>query len=143
MGHTVNRGMVGYDTPWRYRSPEMHLGRDNDGSIGSDLWALGCLLTEVRARQVIFHRRDGIVSMANQLGCTLKAGGIEWEVGAGHRQAIAKAMMHCGGMEIRAGQSYPKNTTTEELNAFVDLLTRLWRYRPEDRISAADALRHG
>lgn len=64
------------------------------------------------------------------------ARGVTWGIGPAQTRSIREALTARGRMKEDI------NTLTEELDAFADLLGKLLKYRPEERISAKEAMEH-
>lgn len=177
-------------TPGPYRSPELIL--DKEAGLGSDIWALGCSLFEIRTGRKLFSSfddedndyLDAIVQVLGRLpepwwsttwqdrrrmykdgvdeqGLAISTLESEPANGdAGEKEGVITSTIH----ESVAGSArslhdkiapglwymsdhYPsgdrhRNISQTEQELFADLLGRLLEYKPEDRISAKEAIDH-
>lgn len=138
------------ETEFPYRSPELLLNFNTtsgsyeaSSSICSDTWALGCCLFELRTGHLMFEYHthwldkwpdsgDSAKQIQHIIDCLdwrSTPDGAGWQVGANHES------------NMRALLDYT-DASTEEQDDFIDLLGKLWRFRPEDRISVKEALTH-
>lgn len=177
--------------PGPYRSPELIL--DKETGLGSDIWALGCSLFEIRTGRKLFSpfddedsdyldamvqvlgklpepwwsttwedRRRMYKDEVNEQGLAVAA--LESEpgkIGPGGEENIITSTVHpsvamnarslqdklAPGVwympDHRPGGDHHRDIPQAEQVLFADLLGRLMEYRPEDRISAKDAILHG
>lgn len=165
--------------PGPYRSPEVIL--EKTAGVGSDLWALGCTLFEIRTGRKIFRPfdddddeyLDAIVQVLGPLpepwwsttwqkrkaiyrdtpdGQGRAVAVIDearWEdkltgtvhpsVAEGARSLQEKLAPGLWYMSEESRNIIHRDISPTEINVFAGLLSRLLRYRPEDRISAQEA----
>jgi serine/threonine protein kinase len=157
-------------TPQPYRSPELLI--DQVAGIGSDLWALGCTLFEIRTGDESFPLFDAdlddhlflIVLLFGKLpepwwsNWTEKQDCFEDEVDADGRVkerdpdentrrylSIQEALAPGFSGFTGAGREQKairRDIPQREIEVFSDLLEQLFKYTPSERLSAAAALRH-
>ncbi|CAM1510064.1 Fc.00g003990.m01.CDS01 [Cosmosporella sp. VM-42] len=174
--------------PGPYRSPELIL--ENKIGVGTDLWALGCSLFEIRTGRKLFDAFDDdddsyLEAMVQVLG---KLPEPWWSTTWKDRKSLYKdktdehgravdavdptaeadssktkpsnVSVHPSGAEgarslldkLRPGLSYMskgsrdgdihRDISEQKMRVFSDLLGKLLRYDPKDRITAATALGH-
>jgi serine/threonine protein kinase len=174
--------------PGPYRSPELIL--DKEAGLGSDIWALGCSLFEIRTGRKLFSPfddedndyLDAIVQVLGKLpepwwsttwedrrrmykdevderGLVVSI--LESEPGNDNRpdeESVITSIVHPSVADnarslqdkIAPGlwyMSHPggdrhRDISQTEQEIFADLLGRLLEYKPDDRISAKDAINH-
>ncbi|KAG0646523.1 Serine threonine-kinase SRPK [Hyphodiscus hymeniophilus] len=176
--------------PGPYRSPELIL--DKEAGFGSDIWALGCSLFEIRICRKLFSSFDDddsetLVAIVRILG---KLPEPWWSTTWEERKRIYKDEVDEQGRVVGAREPRPvkdepegkdgkitcifhpsvaqnarsllekiaaglwymtdhgpgedrnRDTPHKEQEPLADLLGRLLEYKPEDRISARDAMEH-
>ncbi len=176
--------------PGPYRSPELIL--DKKAGFGSDIWALGCSVFEIRTGRKLFSSfdddendyLDAIVQVLGKLPepwwsttwedrrrmykdevdehglavATLESEPAE--EGPGEKESMITSIIHrsvTGNArslkdKIAPGLWYMsdrhpdgdrhRDISQREQELFADLLRRLLEYKPEERISAKDAINH-
>lgn len=178
-------------TPSPYRSPELFLEENYSSCIGfgSDLWALGCTLFEIRTGRKLFSSFDNdddeyLLVMSDMLGImpepwwskTWKARRRFYKdepdslgrvvnvrqqssvaqpepkdyVVTVHPSIVEKArsvrdMLSTGVWYIDMNEADPKahrDIPEKEKDLFADLIGRLLKWKPEERLSAEEALKH-
>jgi serine/threonine protein kinase len=121
-----------YVTLW-YRAPELLLRATTYG-MAVDIWSVGCIMAEMVSGRVLFQGS----SHADQLQCIFRVLGTpteeDWPGLSGFRRYDPDWEMH---EPQRLGGILPRIDLLG-----LDLLRRMLRLRPEDRISAAEALAH-
>ncbi len=161
--------------PQQYCSPEYIF--DKEIGYGTDLWALGCTLFEIRTGRVLFQAPNddlddylcSVVEMLGKLpepwwsrtweerpaffddaadkkGKAIKARRLLSPIRGGaflesRHHSIQDAISDGLVCDQDGGQGY-QAISDEEVGLFTDLLKKLLRYSPEDRITAEDALDH-
>lgn len=178
--------------PSPYRSPGLFLEEDYPSCIGfgSDLWALGCTLFEIRTGRKLFSSFDNdddeyLMAMADMLGImpepwwsttwiarkkfykdeadslgrvvnvTQQSNVIQEPIPKDYEVTVhpsivedarsVREMLSTGVWYIDMNDAGPKahrDIPEKEKDLFVDLLVRLLKWRPEDRLSAEEVLRH-
>lgn len=155
--------------PETYKSPEAIL--EDEFGMASDLWALGCTIFEIRTGRVLFscfnpNDVDNVFFKIVQLLGILpepwwsegwKARSTYFKTEADENGRFVVEEKICLGKEkslleaITRGVLYSRNQDApyasdeicpEEAELLADLLEKLLRYSPEERISAKEALDH-
>lgn len=121
-------------TRW-YRPPEILLG-STLYTKGVDMWALGCILGETILGTVLFPGR----STSHQLELILEVTGIPSETDiAATNSKFAGALLK----SIKAPVKKPLSKIIPQASPeAIDLLGKLLRFNPEQRLTAAEALHH-
>ena len=155
-------------TPRPYRSPELML--DKKAGVGSDLWALACTLFGIRTGGPLFQSYDNadddyLDEIVMALGVlpepwwsTTWAVRKEWykDEGEVHERAVlyeeeagrARSLLDKLAWGVSYSDSgFPKekqhrDIPQREMEVFADFLGRMLRYKPEERMSAEEALSH-
>lgn len=128
----------GVVTLW-YRAPELLLGQ-RVYSTAVDTWAVGCIFAELLLLRPLIDGKtelDHISKMAQLLGAPSED---NWEgfsdMPNSRRLSFHNAPKHSLlTATLRSGVSHLTDST-------IDLISKLLRYDPNKRISAADALKH-
>lgn len=175
--------------PFPYQAPELFLHPDGSKSggaapgLGSDLWALGCTLFEVRTGRKLFslyeddddeyldsmvrvlgrmpepwwsttweYRKKLWTDETDDLGRPIPVGAplsssitatIHPSVAYGTRSLTEVLEAGVWYIETRGlGGNQHRDISDEEKVLFADLLGRLLKWQPQDRMSARDALGH-
>ena len=148
--------------PMAYCAPEYDLEKKT--GISNDLWALGCTLFEIRAGRKLFDMFEDeldehLFIIATILGKMPEPWWSEtWE---GRRENFKDGVDEAGRVMAASSNilisGRPRSlreaitffnkrgldeVSQKEVNIFVDLLAKLLRYRPAERISAREALEH-
>ena len=155
--------------PQVYCSPEYTL--DHEVGIGSDIWALGCTLFEIRLGRKLFNMMDDdpdehLAEMASVIGkfpepwwsTTWKrrkelfqddvdGNGAVMELHNYEPGKFARCLDDCIGDGHAFNDKFElmnKNTplSENEVGLLLDLLERLFKYDPKERISAKEVLEH-
>jgi len=129
-------------TLW-YRSPDVILGSSNYG-LAVDFWSVGCIFAEMALGQPLCAGKadpDQLVRIFKLLGTPTKE---QWP--SMHLYPGAKAMFEKPGFEVNytAGiEDLLKKTEFQRLgDAGLDLMRRMLRYEPGQRVTVAEALKH-
>lgn len=139
-------GQATFDFPWDstehdhqvcsrwYRAPELLFG-DKHHDRNVDLWSSGCVIAEIRLKKVLFRGDSDIlqlVAVIEKLGTPT----IEQWPGLG-------SLPDYGKINFKIINPKPWNEILENIeSSAVDLISKLLRYDPLKRISAAEALDH-
>ncbi|KAH8586125.1 kinase-like domain-containing protein [Bisporella sp. PMI_857] len=144
--------------PGPYRSAELIL--DKEAGFGSDIWALGCSLFEIRTGRKLFgsfddEDNDYLDAIVQVLG---KLPEPWWSTTWEDRRRMYKDEVDEQGLAVDAlgpkpGKDDPgdkrspianrhRDISQTEQELFADFLGQLLEYKPEDRISAKDAVSH-
>ncbi|KAF9511351.1 hypothetical protein BS47DRAFT_1346871 [Hydnum rufescens UP504] len=152
-------------TPLHYLSPEAFF--ESRTSFPSDIWALGCTIFEIRAGSPLFDPFLGsdtliLKQIVEVLGKLPEPWWSSWEARQpaeeqrkeGVLLPVLKSSLHQKLREIGEQDDVPdvdggrmiEKTGTRldeaEIELLADLLAKMLRYRPEDRISIAEVVRH-
>ncbi|KAJ7337349.1 kinase-like domain-containing protein [Mycena albidolilacea] len=121
-------------TLW-YRAPDVLLG-SRTYSTSIDLWSCGCIFAEMISGMPLFRGKDNI----DQLLHIVKI------LGTPSTNTLKKMREAAPDIQLKDLGQYPKASLAQLLPkaspAAVDLLERLLKFDPAERISAADALSH-
>ncbi|KAK7042421.1 Pkinase-domain-containing protein [Favolaschia claudopus] len=121
-------------TLW-YRAPDVLLG-SRTYSTSIDIWSCGCIFAEMISGMPLFRGKDN----NDQLLHIIKI------LGTPPHQTLAKMLKDSPEIQLRDLPQYPKMNLGQVLPkaspAAIDLLERLLKFDPSERISAADALSH-
>ncbi|KAJ4411618.1 hypothetical protein N0V82_008987 [Gnomoniopsis sp. IMI 355080] len=152
--------------PENYLPPEVLLEQDNAIGLGSDLWALGCTLFEIREQlplfYMIFDKDELLAEMVRFFGKPPQAWWEKWEArkdffddkgtyirdGEDREEwslevALSKPIQIFDPDEGQDGSATESLTTPKvEQELIADLLYRLFRYEAEERLSAEEVLMH-
>jgi len=122
-------------TRW-YRAPELLCECPHYGKA-VDVWGLGCIFAELLTHDAFFqgdnpqHQLEMIVA---KLGCPERS-----RLGFVHSQAALNAILMYEGMEPPVFESFfPPDTNP----LAIDILKKMLKLHPDDRISVEAALRH-
>jgi len=143
----------------QYRPPEVTLGCGWDESV--DLWSMGCILAELWTGGVLFSTHDEVEHLAlmeRSLGSlppglvrrasgrkvekNFRHGVLRWPDRAYDRDSEAHVRNQPRLKDALRGEPHIAPLRwSAQLDSFHHLVWRLLEYEPEDRLSAADALR--
>ena len=125
-------------TLW-YRSPEILLNAAEYGP-SADMWSVGCVFAELLTGQPLFPGDtllDQFTRMSNLLGPMAK----EWpEV-----QQLSDFVKHNSDMpdsSVQSNAPFLQKFSAKTGSKGLDLLSKLLKYNPKERITAAAALQH-
>ena len=122
-------------TRW-YRAPELILTRSYDNSI--DVWSAGCILAELVTQKPIF-KGNNFVDQLDKI-CSLIGTPSQGDMS---HITYEKARAHVLQMGSRPKVPFDSLPEFAGVNpAAIDLLERILRFNPKERISAAEALQH-
>lgn len=130
-----------------YRAPEVMLSVGNyNGSI--DIWAAGCIFGELLSRRYLFlgaNSKDQVKLILSALGYPSHRPQLFVDYFRGHLPP--EEWRSCKAQDLRACiedlSPAPKDPLLEEYRATAhDLLLRMLKIVPDERISVDDALRH-
>lgn len=146
--------------PENYLPPEVLIEGDSATSAFCDLWALGCTLFEIRRQIPLFYMISGdelIVDMVGFFGKLPETWWEKWEARpksfnedgswAGSLRATPMTLADYVASELErpATAETPEkrfSVPKEEQKLMEDLLLKICKYAPEDRMSAEEALEH-
>lgn len=128
-------------TSW-YKSPELLLGETRYGT-GIDLWAMGCVMYEIRKESALFCGADNVDKLTickNQMELIVKTCGTPTKENWPGVETLPNADVLLSKLE----PAQPKfKRQFAWMHPFaIDLLTQLLELNPARRISAAQALAH-
>lgn len=151
--------------PENYLPPEVLLDQENAVSQACDVWALGCTLFEIRQQlalfYMIFDREELLAEIVRFFGKPPKEWWDKWET-RGEFFDEKGTWIQCGDDEewsLEATLSKPTETflpgadnkqeaqkslitPKAEQELMADLLYKLFRYEPENRLPAEEVLAH-
>jgi serine/threonine-protein kinase SRPK3 len=158
-------------TPRDYHAPELLLDTANSkGTQAVDIWSLGCLIFEIRTgpyspfSSVYFDVDETLESIVNHLGRLPEPWWSTWKNRSKYFDEAGTPLVSRAGMSIRSALEYvgtpehvqarPALTSPtlfdkpvppipeEELILLDDLLNKMFKYRPEERITIEEVIRH-
>eukprot|EP00762_Andalucia_godoyi_P006367 ANDGO_05814.mRNA.1 Extracellular signal-regulated kinase 1 len=144
---TTNLQMTGYVVTRWYRAPEVLLGTLSY-TTAIDIWSAGCILAEFFSRKPMFPGKDfyeqikclvrhcGLPSQTDLLGMKIAEGATE-EAKTELTQYLAYLSSSGEGASDRWQNLLPDAPPDS-----LDLISRMLKYDPRQRISAVDAMRH-
>lgn len=134
-GMTGEANMPEYVVTRWYRAPELLLScARHDSAI--DMWAVGCILAEMLGRKPLFPGRDFI----HTLNLVCKVVGTPSDEDINMLQSDG-ARMYMSTMPHRQRASFSHIFQSTDPLA-LDLLDKLLMFRPDQRLTAAEALQH-
>jgi len=125
---------VSYITTRYYRAPELIIGAQSYGN-SIDIWSAGCVLAELLCGEAFFKGQSGqtqLVEIIKKLGTPTQEDMEAMNPDHSMKKKLQK------GQAIPMEQLLPKET--EE--TAVDLLKKLFVYKPGERLTAVQALCH-
>ena len=129
-------------TLW-YRSPDVIMGSTNYG-LPVDMWSVGCIFAEMASGVPMFNAKtehEQLLRMFKILGSPTKD---TWP--SMSKYPNTKTMMERPGMDKPCASSLEDYCERHNINRIgehgMDLLKKMLRYEPADRITADDALEH-
>ena len=128
--------MTDYVTMRYYRAPELLLV-NNYYSTAIDMWSVGCIFAELLNRKPLFAAKQPHMQLSLILQHLGKPSESQMKhiKSAAAREAIKEISPEVKGIPWE--QTCP-NATPEAL----DLLSKMLKFDPDERITAAEALRH-
>jgi serine/threonine protein kinase len=121
-----------------YRTPEQLLGATDYGTA-VDMWALGCVLYYIAMGEDLFTKRvesDLFAEMSSIMGTPTTA---EWPEMAGLPNTPLFLSRKTVTRDLRQVLRERMGDANE---AYIDLIARMLTWNPNDRITAAEALKH-
>lgn len=133
--HGKNEDMTGYVTTRYYRAPEIILSWQHYG-LAVDMWSAGCIFSEMLTGKILFYGNDHV----HQLFL------IFYLIGTPDQATIdAVALPHVREY-ISQLQYFPKQNFSKCFAGVdpqaIDLLEKLLKFNPAERITAAEAIKH-
>lgn len=131
----VQRGMTEYVVTRWYRAPELVLTHSYSNAV--DLWAVGCILGELlRGGEVLFPGRD-FKHQVETICALLGKPRLEEtkHVTSGRARRFLEGLPDLDGSKLR-------NLFEGKDPTAVDLMEKLLRFNPNERLTAAEALHH-
>jgi len=123
-------------TRW-YRAPEILLGSTRY-TYGVDMWSAGCILAELLAGRPCFPGSSTLNQLDRILALTGRPSAAELACcGSPYAPMLLESLPPACGPPPPLAQRFPTAPP-----AALDLLSRLLRFSPADRLSAEEALRH-
>lgn len=131
----VQRGMTEYVVTRWYRAPELVLTHSYSSAV--DLWAVGCILGELlRGGQVLFPGNDFKHQVETICALLGKPGPEDSK-----HVTSARARRFLEGLPESDGSRILEKFEGRDPEG-VDLMMKMLKFCPEDRVSAAEALEH-
>ena len=140
-----------------YRSPEVLIGFERP-SPAIDMWSLGCILVELRTSSALLPAKPGDDELCNLMNMmeellgsvpyemvVASSLGIELEATLNVRSSVAP----CRSLHdvIAGNEDFPLGVhpswSPGECDLLLDLVTDLLKYRPCQRLTPAEAAKHG
>eukprot|EP00798_Chlamydomonas_sp_ICE-L_P023287 gene23287-30523_t len=140
-----------------YRAPEVILGMG--WSFAADIWSIGCILMELMTGDALFQTHDNLEhlgmmervlgpipeSTSQKAGKAaskyFKKGRLNWPAGAATKKSL-KAVQSLGTSLKSIILEQWGNSTEPFIEPLCDLLTKLLKYDPDNRLRAHEALGH-
>ncbi|KAJ6023893.1 hypothetical protein N7540_004690, partial [Penicillium herquei] len=149
----------GLGIPENYLPPEVLLEHEDAVGPACDIWALGCTLFEIRQQIPLFYMiydiDELIAEMVRFFGKLPQAWWDKWEArsdffddegnwvwGRPNAQKWSLEVALNNPVEIFRPKAQRLVTSQEEQALLADLLYRIFRYEPEQRLSVDDVLNH-
>ncbi|KAH8645382.1 kinase-like domain-containing protein [Tricladium varicosporioides] len=132
--------------PEEYLAPEVLI--EGGASIGPacDLWALGCTLFEIRRQIPLFYmipdRDELLAEMVGFFGKLPELWWGQWEARANFFDENIALSHKTEGFKIGSKDKIALDMPEEEHKLLKDLLTKIFTYIPENRLSAAEVIQH-
>ncbi|OJJ42504.1 hypothetical protein ASPZODRAFT_2119916, partial [Penicilliopsis zonata CBS 506.65] len=147
--------------PENYLPPEALQEEENSVGLSCDIWALACTLFGIHEQiplfYMIYDRVELLAEMVRLFGQPPRAWWVEWEVRRDFFDDQGKWLRGGGGdaakewslevaldTPVEVVQSEPRRSVTpkEEQRLMAELLYKIFRYDPEQRLSVDDFLAH-
>ncbi|GIQ80920.1 hypothetical protein KIPB_001800 [Kipferlia bialata] len=128
--------MTGYVATRWYRAPEIILGDESYG-YPVDVWSVGCIIAELIERRPLLPGKDYL----RQLHMIFDLLGTPEPEDIKHI-CSDRAYRYVQSMPKRAGTGIKKRLGLESDSPALDLISKMLKFHPTERITAEEALRH-
>lgn len=146
--------------PQSYCSPELIF--ENKVGTGSDLWALGCTLVVIRTGRRLFNTFDDdlddvLCYMVDMLGVLPEKWWIAWKERdtyfkendtesqrpqiSIHDKIVERGYLYDTPC-LPLAEQVDRDISSEEAKVFEDLLSKIFKYEPDDRLPASQIVHH-